>query len=49
MSNAVGASRFRQATRELIKAISLGVTVKELDELFSLLHGIRESAIFFQK
>lgn len=36
MSNAMGASRFRQATRELIKAYSLGVTVKELDELFSL-------------
>ncbi|NLE05001.1 MAG: hypothetical protein GX638_09390, partial [Crenarchaeota archaeon] len=27
---------FRQATRELIKAYSLGVSVKELDELFSL-------------
>lgn len=36
MSNAIGASRFRQATRELIKAYSLGVTVKELDELFTL-------------
>lgn len=36
LSNAMGASRFRQATRELIKAYSLGVTVKELDELFSL-------------
>jgi hypothetical protein len=36
MSNAIGASRFRQATRELIKAYSLGVTIKELDELFSL-------------
>lgn len=36
MSNAIGASRFRQATRELIKAYSLGVTVEELDELFSL-------------
>lgn len=36
MSNAMGASRFRQATRELIKAYSLGLTVKELDELFSL-------------
>ncbi|MDD4503777.1 MAG: DUF2249 domain-containing protein [Clostridiaceae bacterium] len=36
MSNAIGASRFRQASRELIKAYSLGVTVKELDELFSL-------------
>lgn len=36
MSNAIGASRFRQATRELIKAYSIGVSVKELDELFSL-------------
>ncbi|NMB42309.1 MAG: DUF2249 domain-containing protein [Firmicutes bacterium] len=36
MSNAIGASRFRQATRELIKAYSLGVTIKELDELFTL-------------
>lgn len=36
MSNAIGASRFRQAIRELIKAYSLGVTVRELDELFSL-------------
>lgn len=36
MSNAMGASRFRQATRELIKAYALGVTVRELDELFSL-------------
>ena len=36
LANAVGAGRFRQATRELIKAYSLGVTVKELDELFTL-------------
>lgn len=36
MSNAVGASRFRQATRELIKAYSLGITIGELDELFAL-------------
>jgi uncharacterized protein (DUF2249 family) len=36
MSNAIGGSRFRQATRELIKAYSLGTTVQELDELFSL-------------
>lgn len=36
LSNAVGASRFRQATREMIKAYSLGVTIEELDELFSL-------------
>lgn len=36
MSNAIGAARYRQATRELIKAYSLGLSVKELDELFSL-------------
>lgn len=36
LSNAIGASRFRQATRELIKAYALGVTIQELDELFSL-------------
>ncbi len=37
LANGVGAGRFRQATRELIKAYSLGVTVAELDELFSLI------------
>lgn len=37
LANGVGAGRFRQATRELVKAYSLGVTVAELDELFSLL------------
>jgi len=36
MSNAIGASCFKQATREMIKAYSLGTTIKELDELFSL-------------
>jgi len=36
MSNAIGGSRYRQATRELIKAYSLGLSVQELDELFSL-------------
>lgn len=36
LSNAVGASRFRQATRELVKAYSIGLSVAELDELFSL-------------
>ena len=36
LANAVGAGRFRQATRELVKAYALGVTVAELDELFSL-------------
>jgi len=32
----VGAGRLRQATRELVKAYSIGVTVAELDELFSM-------------
>jgi len=36
LANAVGARRFRQATRELIKAYALGVSIEELDELFSL-------------
>lgn len=36
LSNAVGAGRFRQATRELIKAYAIGLTVLELDEVFSL-------------
>lgn len=36
LSNAVGAHRYRQATRELVKAYSIGTTVAELDELFSL-------------
>jgi len=36
LSNGVGAGRYRQATRELIKAYSLGVSVAELDELFSM-------------
>jgi len=36
LSNAVGLGRIRQATRELIKAYYLGVTVEQLDELFSL-------------
>ena len=36
LANGVGAGRYRQATRELVKAYSLGVTVDELDELFSL-------------
>jgi alkylhydroperoxidase/carboxymuconolactone decarboxylase family protein YurZ len=36
LANGVGAGRFRQATRELVKAYSAGVTVAELDELFSL-------------
>ncbi|MBL0715837.1 MAG: DUF2249 domain-containing protein [Desulfosarcina sp.] len=36
LSNGVGARRFRQATRELVKAYALGATVAELDELFSM-------------
>jgi len=36
LSNGVGAGRYRQATRELAKAFALGVTVAELDELFSM-------------
>lgn len=36
LANGVGAGRYRQATRELVKAYSLGVTVAELDELFAL-------------
>ncbi len=37
LANAVGAGRLRQATRELIKAHAAGVSVAELDELFTLL------------
>ena len=33
----VGAGRFRQATRELVKAYAAGVTLEQLDEVFSLL------------
>ena len=36
LANAVGAGRYRQATRELVKAYADGTTVPELDELFSL-------------
>ena len=36
LANGVGAGRFRQATRELVKAYALGVIVAELDELFSM-------------
>ncbi|MEA3452019.1 MAG: hypothetical protein U9Q83_08985 [Bacteroidota bacterium] len=36
LSNAVGSGRIKQATRELIKAYYLGVTIEQLDELFSL-------------
>lgn len=37
LTNAVGSGRIRQATRELIKAYYLGVTVKQLDEVFALI------------
>jgi len=36
LANGVGAGRLRQATRELVKSYYAGVTVAELDELFSL-------------
>jgi len=36
LANGVGAGRFRQATRELIKGYAVGVSVEELDELFSM-------------
>jgi len=36
LSNAVGGGRYRQATRELVKAYAAGTTVGELDELFTL-------------
>ena len=36
LANGVGAGRLRQATRELVKAYAVGVTVAELDELFSM-------------
>ncbi len=36
LANGVGSGRMRQATRELIKAYSIGVTISEFDELFSM-------------
>lgn len=36
LSNAVGSGRIKQATRELIKAYYLGVTIEQFGELFSL-------------
>lgn len=36
LANAVGAGRMRQAVREFIKAYSLGVSIKEFDEIFSM-------------
>jgi len=37
LANGIGAGRIRQATRELIKAYAIGVSIKELDELFSMI------------
>ncbi|MDD4108159.1 MAG: hypothetical protein PHH93_05505 [Prolixibacteraceae bacterium] len=37
LANAVGLDRIRQATREIIKAYYLGITVEQLDELFALI------------
>lgn len=37
LANAAGSGRIRQATRELIKAYYLGVTVEQMEELFALL------------
>jgi alkylhydroperoxidase/carboxymuconolactone decarboxylase family protein YurZ/uncharacterized protein (DUF2249 family) len=37
LTNAVGLGREKQATRELIKAYYLGVTVPEFDEIFALI------------
>jgi len=36
LANGVGAGRMRQATREFVKAYSLGVSMKEFDEVFSM-------------
>jgi len=36
LANAVGGKRYRQASRELIKAYAAGTTVLEFDELFTL-------------
>lgn len=36
LANGVGSGRIRQATRELVKAYSIGVSVAELDELFAM-------------
>lgn len=36
LANAVGAHRYRQAVRELVKAYAAGTSVAEFDELFSL-------------
>lgn len=36
LANGVGGGRYRQATREMIKGYATGLTIEELDELFSL-------------
>ncbi|UZJ40350.1 hypothetical protein OO006_08190 [Prosthecochloris sp. SCSIO W1101] len=36
LANGVGAGRMRQAAREFIKAYSVGVTIAEFDELFTM-------------
>ena len=36
LANGVGGGRYRQATREMIKGYAIGLTIEELDELFSL-------------
>lgn len=42
LTNAVGAGRMRQATRELVKAYIHGLESAALDDVLSCLHGIRE-------
>lgn len=37
LANAVGLDRIKQATREIIKAYYLGITVEQLEELFALI------------
>lgn len=37
LANGVGAGRIRQATREFIKAYAMGVSIKEFDEVFSMI------------
>jgi alkylhydroperoxidase/carboxymuconolactone decarboxylase family protein YurZ len=43
LANTIGLGRIKQATREIIKAYYLGITVEQLEELFALIvwnHGI---------
>lgn len=37
LANAIGLGRIRQATREIIKAYYLGITVEQMEELFALI------------